>query len=92
MQDKVALRCSLADFKPVTYKELEGRIIAAAHKLTAMGFEQGDVLNIHLPNCTQYVVAFIATASLGGTATTSNPAYVAKELATQHLDSKAKGR
>lgn len=88
--DKVALRCSLDDFRPITYKELDGRVSATAHKLRAMGFKQGDVLNIHLPNCQQYVVAFMAVATLGGTVTTSNPAYVARELATQHTDSGTK--
>ena len=88
--DKVAVRCSTNSFAPITYKELDGRIIAAAHKLRSMGFKQGDVLNIHLHNCQQYIVSFLATAALGGTATTSNPVYVAKELATQQINSGAK--
>ena len=63
--DKVAVRCSTNSFAPITYKELDGRIIAAAHKLRSMGFRQGDVLNIHLHNCQQYIVSFLATAALG---------------------------
>ena len=90
MGDKVALRCSQNDFKPITYSELDGRISAAAHQLRAMGFKQGDVLNIHLHNCEQFIVAFFATAALGGTASTSNPAYVARELANQQIDSNSK--
>ena len=83
VEDKVAVRCSTNSFSPITYKELDGRVIAAAHQLRSMGFKQGDVLNIHLHNCAQYIVSFLATAALGGTATTSNPVYVAKELTTR---------
>jgi acyl-CoA synthetase (AMP-forming)/AMP-acid ligase II len=88
--DKVALRCAMNGYAPITYGELDGRIIAASHQLRVLGFEQGDVLNIHLPNCQQFVVAFLATAALGGTVTTSNPMYTAAELATQHADSSTK--
>ena len=85
--DKVALRCSRDGFRPITYSELDGRVSAAAHALRALGFKQGDVINVHLHNCQQYVVAFFAAAALGGTVSTSNPAYVARELAGQHADS-----
>ena len=88
--DRTALRCSQNEFRAITYRELDGRIKAAAHQLTSMGFQRGDVLNIHLHNCQQFVVAFFATAALGGCATTSNPAYVAHELAMQHKDSGAR--
>ena len=89
-KDKVALRCSLNGFKPLTYGALTSRITAAAHALRALGFKQGDVINIHLHNCEQFVVAFFATAALGGSASTSNPVYTAPELAGQHLDSGSK--
>lgn len=88
--DKVALRCSTEDFRPITYKELEGRVSATAHALRGIGFQKGDVMNVHLHNCQQYVVTFLACAQLGGVASTSNPAYVAAELANQHVDSGSK--
>ena len=88
--DKVALRCSTEDFRPITYKELEGRVSATTHALRGIGFQKGDVLNVHLHNCQQYVVTFLACAQLGGIASTSNPAYVAAELANQHVDSGSK--
>ena len=88
--DKVALRCSLQNFKPITYRELDGRVSAAAHALRDLGFKQGDVINIHLHNCEQFVVAFLATSALGGCASTSNPVYTASELAGQHIDSGTK--
>jgi len=58
--------------------------------LAAMGFNAGDVLNIHLPNTPEYGIAFNAAAALGGVVTTSNPMYTAEELHHQLKDSNAK--
>lgn len=86
-----ALICHSTDPpRTITYKELPRRISAAAHALRAKGFSDGDVLNIHLHNCEQFVVAFLAAAALGGTTTTSNPAYTSSELAAQQIDSRAR--
>ena len=87
--DKVALTC-LASGRSLGFRELEGRILGAAHALRTAGFKQGDVLNIHLHNCEHYVVSFFAVAALGGVITTSNPVYTAAELALQHDDSDAR--
>ena len=62
---------------------------AAAHELVAMGFGQGDVASVHLHNCEQFVVSFLAVASLGGTISPSNPLYTAHELAAQQRASSA---
>ena len=67
----------------VRYRDLEARVHGAAHALHALGFRQGDVLSLHLHNCIEFIVAFMATATLGGTVTTSNPAYTAHELAVR---------
>lgn len=90
VKDKVAIRCSTNGFKGLTYGELEGRISAAAHALRAQGFEQGDCINLHLHNCEQFIVAFFATAALGGRVSTSNPVYTAAELANQQIDAGCK--
>ena len=74
----------------VRYSELEARVHGVAHALHALGFRQGDVLSLHLHNCIEFILAFMATATLGGTVTTSNPAYTAHELAMQLNDSGAK--
>lgn len=52
--------------------------------------KDGDVLDIHMPNLPEYVVAFQAAASLGAVLTTSSPLYTASELAYQFRDSGAK--
>jgi acyl-CoA synthetase (AMP-forming)/AMP-acid ligase II len=87
VQDKVAVRCATKDFTPLTFGELDRRISAAAHALRSLGFKQGQTVNIHLHNCEEYVVAFLAIAAIGGRASTSNPVYTSAELASQHLDS-----
>lgn len=79
-----------ASGETLRYGELEARINGCAHALHALGFRQGDVLAVHLHNCTEFIVAFMAVASLGGLTSPSNPAYVAEELARQIQDSGAK--
>ncbi|RYO74387.1 hypothetical protein DL764_010839 [Monosporascus ibericus] len=55
------------------------------------GFERGDVLGFFSPNTIDYAPAFFGVHWAGGTASTANPTYTAKELAYQMKDSKAKG-
>ncbi|RYP31036.1 hypothetical protein DL767_005976 [Monosporascus sp. MG133] len=55
------------------------------------GFERGDVLGFFSPNTIDYAPAFFGAHWAGGTASTANPTYTAKELAYQMKDSKAKG-
>ena len=77
--DKVAIKC-LSTGRVLTYAELPRRVSGVAHALAASGFQRRDVLNIHLHNTEQYVVAFLAVSALGGTVTTSNPVYTAASL------------
>ena len=49
-------------------------------------FKAGSVLAVHLTNCAEYALAFLAVAHLGGVITTSNPVYTAAELAHQWKD------
>jgi acyl-CoA synthetase (AMP-forming)/AMP-acid ligase II len=76
--------------RTITYAQLVGLIRRVAAGLTAHGFQKGDVLGIYSPNVPEYVVAFHAAASLGGTVTTVNPLYTVGELAQQLTDSQAK--
>eukprot|EP00966_Prymnesium_polylepis_P040988 951232-Prymnesium_polylepis.1 len=89
--DRPAVVCyATGSPRTITYAELPQRVSAAAHALSAAGFSRGDVVNLHLHNCEQFVVGYLAVAALGGTSTTSNPAYTAAELAGQQRDSGAK--
>ena len=88
MSDSPALTCSMTQ-TTLTYGGLLRRVDSAASALARTGFGAGSVLNLHLPNCAQYVVAFLAATELGGVVTGSNPSYTASELSQQQRDSGA---
>ena len=68
-----------ASGRSFTHASLGGRVDAAAAALAAAGVRAGDVVNIHLPNCIEYFVAFAAVTRLGAVNTTSNPLYTVDE-------------
>ena len=86
--DKVALVCAETG-RRVKYCELEERVLVAAQHLSALGLQPGDVLSIHLHNCVEYIIAFLACAALGSIASPSNPAYAGSDLGHQLSDSGA---
>jgi acyl-CoA synthetase (AMP-forming)/AMP-acid ligase II len=76
--------------RAVTYGELADKVAALAAGLAERGFGAGDVLGVYMPNAPEYAVAFHGAASAGGSCTTVNPLYTAKELAHQLTDSNAR--
>lgn len=86
--EQAALTCG-ATGATVSYFELEGRVLGAGHALQQSGFQQGDILAIHIHNCNEWVIGFLATAACGGTSTASSPSYTSAELANQLRDSGA---
>ena len=80
--DKPALVDSLTGQR-IAYCDLGPRILTAAAALSALGFEAGEVLSIHLHNCPEFVLAFLACAALGGISTPSNPQYELMDLSHQ---------
>jgi acyl-CoA synthetase (AMP-forming)/AMP-acid ligase II len=69
-----------ASGRSFTHASLGGRVDAAAAALAAAGVRAGDVVNLHLPNCIEYFIAFAAVTRLGAVNTTSNPLYTADEV------------
>ena len=57
--------------------------------LVANGFQPGEVLMILAPNVPEYAIALHGTLVCGGTVTTVNPTYTARELRHQIEDSGA---
>ncbi|MEW6059651.1 MAG: long-chain fatty acid--CoA ligase [Actinomycetota bacterium] len=55
--------------------------------LAGLGVEKGDRVGLVLPNCPQYVIAFFATARLGGVVVGNNPLYTKREMEHQLRDS-----
>ena len=60
--------------------------IRMANALAAIGVQKGDRVGIHLPTCPQYVIAYLATLSLGAIVVNLNPMYTAEELKTLITD------
>ncbi len=73
----------------LTYKELDSQVKSFAKALSEMGVKKGDRVAIHLPNCTQFPIAFFATLALGAIVVPFNPLYVAREMEYQLKDSGA---
>ncbi|MBV9581488.1 MAG: AMP-binding protein [Chloroflexi bacterium] len=75
--------------RTLSYAQLVDGVTRVAAGLSAHGLSKGDVLGIYSPNVPEYALAFHATASLGGIATTVNPLYTPRELAQQLNDAHA---
>ncbi len=73
----------------LTYKELNSQVNSFASALSELGVKKGDRVAIHLPNCTQFPIAFFATLALGAIVVPFNPLYVAREMEHQLKDSGA---
>jgi acyl-CoA synthetase (AMP-forming)/AMP-acid ligase II len=73
-----------------TYGQLAVAARRVAAGLAQRGFAKGDVLALYTPNLPEYLIPFLAAASLGGTTTTINPLYTVDELTFQLKDATAK--
>lgn len=75
--------------RTLTYSQLAQAVRSFAGGLVARGWEKGQVLAIMAPNVPEYAIVFHGTAMAGGTVTTVNPTYRAKEVRHQLEDSGA---
>ncbi len=71
------------------YATLQFMVQRFAGGLVARGFQPGEVLMILAPNIPEYAIAVHGTLVCGGTVTTVNPTYTARELRHQIEDSGA---
>ena len=71
------------------YATLQAMIQQFAGGLVARGFQPGEVLMILAPNIPEYAIVLHGTLVCGGTVTTVNPTYTARELRHQIEDSGA---
>ena len=72
----------------VTYGQLWDQVRRLAGGLRTRGFGPGDTLALLAPNIPEYAVVFHGVAMAGGSITTINPTYNAKEMAHQIRDAK----
>jgi len=75
--------------RELSYKELDSQVKSLAGALAGMGVKKGDRVALHLPNCTQFPIAYFATLALGAIVVPFNPLYVAREMESQLNDSGA---
>jgi crotonobetaine/carnitine-CoA ligase len=75
----------------LSYRELETSVDRACHFLCAQGLKEGDVINLHLPNCTSFLILWFAAARLGAVIMPTNTLASTDELTylLGHSESKA---
>jgi long-chain acyl-CoA synthetase len=76
--------------KTLTYVQLAGHAENLAAHLFRYGIVPGDRVVLLLPNCPQFVIAWLALSRLGATAVLSDPVSVERELLQQWRDAEAK--
>jgi acetoacetyl-CoA synthetase len=64
----------------LTADELRAQVRACRRGLTSLGVQKGDVVASYLPNVSETVVAFLATASLGAVWTSCAPEFGVKAV------------
>jgi long-chain acyl-CoA synthetase len=71
----------------LSYAALQDQTLRFATALFQLGVRKGDRVAIMLPNCPQYVIAFLGTLRLGAIVVNTNPLYVSREMREQFEDS-----
>jgi len=74
----------------LTFRDLNDRVNQACHFLSVQGLTQGDVFNLHLPNCPSFLVLWFAGVRLGAIMMPTNVQASAEELVYQLEHSSAK--
>ncbi len=72
--------CTVFYGSELTYWQVREQALRLANALAAKGVKKGDRIGIQLPNCPQFIVAYLAVMSLGGIVVNINPLYTAAEL------------
>ena len=70
----------------MTYARLQAVVERFAASLQRLGVRKGDRVALYLPNCPQFVIAYLATLRAGGIAVPFNPLYSAREAEYQLRD------
>ncbi len=65
----------------LSFRELDDRVNQASHYLSALGLSRGDVINLHLPNCSSFIILWFAAARLGAVMMPTNVLASAAEMA-----------
>jgi long-chain acyl-CoA synthetase len=71
---------------PVSYRRLERDVNRFAASLQELGVQPGDRVALYLPNCPQFVIAYLAAIRAGAIVVPFNPLYSAREAEYQLKD------
>ncbi|KAG0473373.1 hypothetical protein HPP92_015230 [Vanilla planifolia] len=74
----------------LTYADVQVSSLRVARGLRRLGIRRGDVIMLLLPNCPEFVLAFLAASACGAAATTANPFFTAAEIRKQAAASGAR--
>jgi long-chain acyl-CoA synthetase len=74
----------------ISYARLQRHVDCFAASLQELGVQKGDRVALFLPNCPQFVIAFLAAARIGAIGVPFNPLYSARETEYQLKDCGAK--
>src|SRR5262245_21998389 len=66
---------------PWTWRDFDREVNRAAHFLLARGLKPGDRLNLHLGNCPEFLVFWLAAAKTGTVMVPTNPVSTPEEMA-----------
>ena len=71
---------------PVSYRRLQRDVDRFAASLQGLGVQPGDRVALYLPNCPQFVIAYLAAIRAGAIVVPFNPLYSAREAEYQLKD------
>src|SRR5437762_14289837 len=75
----------------LTYREVVSMINCIANGLHDLGLKKGDRLCLFTTNRPEYIITFIAAASIGVVVSPMNPGYKEREIGYQLENSEARG-
>ncbi len=71
---------------PVSYRRLQRDVDRFAASLQGLGVQPGDRVALYMPNCPQFVIAYLAAIRSGAIVVPFNPLYSARETEYQLKD------
>ncbi|HVN70438.1 MAG TPA: long-chain fatty acid--CoA ligase [Desulfomonilia bacterium] len=64
----------------ISFWQVRDQMLRLSNALGKLGVKKGDRVGIHLPNCPQFPISYLATLSLGAIVVNMNPLYTPVEL------------
>ncbi len=73
-------------YSSLSYARLQELVESFAASLQGLGVAKNDRVALYLPNCPQFVIAYLAAIRIGAIAVPFNPLYSAREAEEQFVD------